>query len=510
MTPSLKERLSVLSRDQLEDMLITLVNENPSIEPRIQHIMHEYEHEQKSPPHLPATLSRHTTIDTSPYRHRVQAVLRAAPSMLSELDTEYYTSCIIEGIKNIADDACAYINNGDGNNALILLNAVTEEFAPIWSELDNADGEADIYLDELGMLWAEALLTADVTAEERQHWHEKFVAWQQKLSTYGMDYIFQIAQLAALEGWDDPILQRVLHGDTDAWSEHDQSTAKQETWTPDTYLHSTGNRKNLIQIRLGILEQQQRHEEFLYLAQAAGNMFQYITKLAEVGRAKEALKISLGHFTEAYQSLALAKTMHKHGETDKAMRVAELGLLLHAPHKALATWLCDLATEQGNTALALRAAQVAFKEVCTLPTYLTVQDLAGDAWPTIRTELLEHVRQYDTNISDKADIFLHEALIDDAIALVESDLYNYSLLDRVLEAAIPQRPNWVISRGSRAAEQPVAEGKSQYYHYAVNRLSLVKQAYQQLDKVADWIGYLQDLKQRYGRKRTFISMLQRL
>src|SRR3712207_8883120 len=59
--------------------------------------------------------------------------------------------------------------------------------------------------------------------------------------------------------------------------------------------------------------------------------------------------------------------------------------------------------------------------------------------------------------------------IDDAIAVVEKSA-NYDLLQRVMDAAIGHRPDWVIEAAKKQAERIMDAGQAQSYDYAVNWL----------------------------------------
>jgi len=68
------------------------------------------------------------------------------------------------------------------------------------------------------------------------------------------------------------------------------------------------------------------------------------------------------------------------------------------------------------------------------------------------------------------DIFLHEGLIDDAIAAVDHDA-AYTLVRRVAGAAVTSRPDWVVRAARRQAEALMDGGQSMYYHAAARWLT---------------------------------------
>jgi sugar phosphate isomerase/epimerase len=90
---------------------------------------------------------------------------------------------------------------------------ITDEYVHGWTDLDDSDGELGAVFDDLGAPWAEAILTADLTPAERQTWAERLAEWQAETADYGIDTAFEAAQAAAVQGWDDAGLQRMLRGE---------------------------------------------------------------------------------------------------------------------------------------------------------------------------------------------------------------------------------------------------------------------------------------------------------
>ena len=99
---------------------------------------------------------------------------------------------------------------------------------------------------------------ADLSPAEREQWALKLTQWQGEISDYGLDGVFDAAQDAILHGWDHPPLQRVLRGEITrqgAWED-------EAPWFAD----------ELALARLEVLERQGRYQEYLYLAEAEGQM----------------------------------------------------------------------------------------------------------------------------------------------------------------------------------------------------------------------------------------------
>jgi uncharacterized Zn finger protein len=102
---------------------------------------------------------------------------------------------------------------------------------------------------------------------------------------------------------------------------------------------------------------------------------------------------------------------------------------------------------------------------------------------------------------------LHEGLIDDAIAIVtELSSYYSTVIYRVMDAAIPHNPDWVIANARRRAESIMDAGKAEYYHHAVDWIKKVRAAYLQSQRKADWSEYRAKLVQTHARKRKLMEL----
>jgi uncharacterized Zn finger protein len=481
--PPLDELLRPLSRDQLHSLLLTLAERMPAIIEPLEHellrIQTSADATQTAPPAPPR---RRTPVDTSTYRQQAEKIVGAVHGMRSRMDIYYYSSTAVTQMYELIAQADTFTENGDGDNALRILEAITEPYVDRWFELDDSSGETGQIFDTFGRAWAEALLTADLSPDEREDWQGKLEAWQADVGRYGIDTELEPAIIAARRGWDD-----------------DEGTK------PNEYIA-----RQVVKARLNVLERQGRTEEFLSLAREAGELARYAAMLVRAGRVPEAVETGLNDLTSAADVYTLATTLHEHGEIDAALQVAEHGLSMSETDDRLAGWLRGVAQQQGQHDLALRVAEVAFRSAASMKNYYAVQDLAGEQWEQIRSALLDHLRtQRGVLYDERVDIFLHEDLIDDAIKAVKHS-YSSTELDKVLAAAVEQRPDWVIQAGTKHAERIIDEGKAKYYDIAVRRLALVRRAYQHAGRAEEWRQYEAQLRDTHGRKRKLMDMLRQI
>lgn len=304
---------------------------------------------------------------------------------------------------------------------------------------------------------------------------------------------------ALRQGWDYPPLQRILQGNiTDLGSQ----AAEGE---PPDYAD------DLALIRLQILDRQERYQEYLYLAQAEGQTQQYLTMLSRLGRVEEAMGAAKTQITSMEEAFALAQTLREQGALEQALNIAQTGLTLPGNCRYdLPTWTSDLAEGLGDRQAALDARAIAFQAKPSFGDYCKVEELAGEAWSTVKADLLANLRAHQGwgTHEAKVDIFLNEGLIDDAIAAVSTlSSYETTLVHRVMDEAISQRPDWVIENARRRAESIMDRGKSESYYYAVEWLQKARAAYLQAGRQPEWSTYRAKLMQTHARKYKLMAML---
>jgi uncharacterized Zn finger protein len=408
----------------------------------------------------------------------------------------WHVGAVVNAVRQVLEQAQDFVAAGDGRNALAILEAITEAYVADWVELDDSDGEASTFFEDLGAVWTEAVLTADLTTRERQTWAQKLAAWQNEVDDYGVGEAFEAAMAAAEQGWDYPPLLRVLQGeitDKGAWEDEAPSYADE-----------------LAIARLNVLERQGRSQEYLYLAEAEGQTERYVTMLVHLGRVQEAVDYGLQYLGTTEEALALAKALREREALRAALQIAEHGLTLEGAKVSLATWMADLALGMGETERALEAALIAFRGAPEFAAYQRVQELAGERWSALRMELLARLRQ-DCSYAQPGivEIFLHEGLVEDAMHAVEKGA-SYSLLERVVDAAIPSHADWAVQICRQQAEPIMQQGQSQHYHHAARWLEKARAAYRTAGHEMEWQAYLAELLTRYRRKYSLIPRLEAL
>jgi uncharacterized Zn finger protein len=482
--PPLAELLAPLSREQLAALLVRLADAEPELIDLIEGMI-----ASTAPVVAVAAAATRVTpssIDTKSFIRQVRSVFSGYSA-----DEYYAAGGIVSSLDPALTTIRAALTNDDADGALALLEALTDEYGSRWYDYDDSDGELGDFFDQIGQLWAEALLAADLWPEARSSWLEKLQSWHAEAEEYGVEGL-AIGLQAAEEGWEAPWLKRALQGRAQ----------------PGEYAGGDWDRA-LPQIRLRVLERQGQVDAALNLAQAYGMAGEAALILARMGRSAEARELGMAQLNTATEALALAQALLNQQDTTGALVVGERGLSLAEPRAELAIWLMDLAQRAGSSDLALRAGEEALRSTPSLALYQQLPALAGSNWPAVRERVLSMLRSSGGwgTTGGRIDIFLHEGMLDNAIALVEEPYAQSDDLLRVMNAALSERPDWVITKAKARAESIIDATKSQYYTSAVEWLRQVRAAYLSSGRKTEWDGYYQELRANNRRKSKLIALL---
>jgi uncharacterized Zn finger protein len=499
---TLETILAPLNREALQNILLRLAESQPKLVAEIKSEIAKLPHALVSQTIIqgnrlssPVT-SPPATLAPTHIRKQVRLALKATNSSRDydqwDDDGSDRLTDLEEGITPLIELADALVEAGDGRGALPTLEAITDELVDGWDMVEDVIGEPDELFEDLGRAWAEALLSADLTPQEREDWAERLQAWWDAGGFDGLE----VAVEAATQGWDYPPLVRVLQGeitDKGAWEDEPADCADA-----------------LAIARLNVLERQGRWQEAANLAEAESQDARYMTLLIKLGRAQEAVEVGMKVLTSANAALALAKTLQESGETTLAVRIAEHGFGLSSPFYPLAIWLRDTALAIGDIERAIRIAQAAVREYPNLSDYIQLQEMAGEQWPSMREAVLTDVRtskHYD--VSSRVDIFLREKLWEDALHAVR-DSWDYALVARVVEILTSELPLQVLPICTHQAARIMDAGKADRYHYAAEWVGRARNAYRAAGQESQWQEYKASLLATHHRKYKLVPMLRSL
>jgi uncharacterized Zn finger protein len=431
------------------------------------------------------------------YRRQVRNILHSLDGYRMS-EAYWMMGDMVQQLEQVRDSALQFLEAGDGEAALTILMAELEEVADSFEQFDDSDGELGSFLSELGEPLAEAILSADLTEKERDGLSSRLTPIADELSDYGIEGL-QVAVIALEQGWGD-VDTNLVRNERVGVDEEDWDEASEEEWIDED---------ELTQARLNVLDRQGKVEEYLALCQQANEHRRYALKLLELGRKEEAMQTAMNRMTSAEDALIVSQSLHNLDHLDDALAVGERGLTLTGNKHALGVWLAPLEEAQGRTEQALLAYRAAFASLPSLKLYRTIQRLAGSRWEQLKEQLMGSLRSH-TDPDVLVDVYLFEEDWDSAIRLAEQFARNYTLLEKVADAVISYRSDWVIQISREQAEGLIDKTQSKYYPYAARWLMKMKQAHIQSERKAEWLDYLDRLKTTYARRPALQTELRRL
>jgi len=190
--PELEETLSVLEREELKDLVLKLAERFPSLGEAIEG---EIALSSSSEP-------RQVNVDA--IRRSLRASIRAQAYPEPYYDY-WHTSGDLDEARRILDGAWDLIRADDAPGALRVLEAITGEYleapdALDWEMMGDYGGELLDFFEEVGSALTEALLSVELTPEEREDYGAKLDVWMGELGDYGVGDTFGATYLAIGQG----------------------------------------------------------------------------------------------------------------------------------------------------------------------------------------------------------------------------------------------------------------------------------------------------------------------
>lgn len=514
---SMDELLKGLNEAELRHILMDLLESNPHLANSIEITITGF----KAPaikPIFPLDKksskfieTQSSTVDVTVFKRKAQDIIQHAENWQDRYGYYYDDEGDDEGLWESVNDfmelfngARPWLDAGDGQNALLILDAVMDSFIFWCTDLEEFIDLEDT-LDKINTLFAESFLSVSLSQEEREQWEETLHGWEDMISGMGFDVLCAEPMITLWQAWEYPLLQDILKGKT--------SDKIDWEYNPDDYdldeEHLVDYDIDLTSIYLNVLEQQGRDQEFLNLAKAQEEFIRYVSMLVKLDRNHEAMAAALEHFKTAAEAEKISGMLYDKGMRENALKIATHGLSLEGTKYNIARWLRDEAAKDDSKDLALKAAKVAFVETFLFDDYLALKRLAGTSWDAMKSEFLLHP---DNNIfSDVIKIYLNEGMLKEAMAFIDKDRYcSFSSTKKVVDAVYKQFPDWAILQCKRQGEPSMNQGKSKYYEYSVRWVERAGRAYLAAGRQKKWNDYLEGLIKKHHRKYSLRPRLEAL
>jgi uncharacterized Zn finger protein len=438
-----------------------------------------------------AERKRQIQVSEQTYRKQINRILKGAYRGYYYYD-DYYDDWskpgYVDDLEEVRETAVKFLEVGDDEGALIILRVLLEELTEDYDGEMDYNGDLASVIQDIGMPLAEAILS--VKLESSTH-SELERAFQEVFDD--LDETIEESEL-------EVILAALEHG----WEELPDEDTEWETYEEEYWMVLD----QLKQARLNVLARKGDDDAFLGLAEKS-DAKRYTLKLIELGRLDEAVEASekLENTNDAF---AVAQKLREVGRLKDAVALAEKGLELGGYYlNQLALWLAPLEESQGRTEMALLAYRTAYIESPSIEIYRHIKRLAGTNWENLQPALIQKADEKYSK-DTLVDIHLEEDDWDAAIQIAEKDSWSFNLLEKVADAVIPYRPDWVICVSLKQSDDLIEKTQSKLYPIAAHWLERAKKAYQQKGQNAEWQAYINNLRTTYARRPALQREIQRL
>lgn len=473
---SVMELLAGLEKDTLIALILRLVERDPDLYDALELAMPAAKIAAQ-PAASGTARKRQTQVSEETYRKQINRILKQA--YRGDYYDDWNEPGYIGDLQEVLETGIKFLDAGDPEGALIILRVLLEELTEDYDGDMDYNGDLACVIQDIGMPLAEAILNVELDAGA----HDELQGAIQNILD-NLDEMIEAEHeleliLAALEhGWDD------LPDEETEWEDYEE-----EYWMV---------LDKLKQARLNVLARQGDDEAFLKSAEKS-DVKRYTLKLIELGRVDEAVKASekLENTSDAF---TVAQKLREVGRLSEAIALAEKGLEMGGYYLSqLALWLAPLEESQGRNDMALLAYRTAYDEAPSIETYRLIKRLAGANWENLQPALIRKAGEgYSKEVL--VDIHLEEKDWDAAIKVAEQDIWSFKLLEKVAEAVILYRTDWVIHVSLNQSDKLIAKTQSKLYPIAAHWLERAKKAYHQKGQDAEWQAYIDNLRATYARR----------
>ena len=476
---SVYELLESLSKDEIISVISKMVNRYPELYTWLQN-----ETLVVSETSQPVQLQGKSRVSQAVYQNQIRRILRSLDGYRMS-EAYWMMGDMVAQLSQIGDTAFEFLQAGDAQGALIIFSTLFIETGKGFSGFDDSDGYLSGFIEDLALPLCDAILSASLSNAERIKLYKKLEPIIRDLHSYGFDDL-DVILIAINRGWsDEPFMEA-------------------EDYNP-RYANS------LNEVKLNILERKNHVEEYLKLCLKSGAIVRYVLKQIEIGEIDRALEVAFKNIASSSEACTVAIALREANRLSDALRLAEKGLEMEGRKNELGLWLGPIEETQGRTEQAIQAYLAAYYEAPTLDLYNALKQLNAENWLHLRPILLLKLQENPSHVRVLADVYLAEQEWDQAIAIAgKVSQWDYVLVEKVVDAVLPHRPDWVIQACEAQADGLIARTQSKYYSIAVNWLGKMKKAYISTGRKAEWLEYLENLKAKYYRRPALRAELRRL
>lgn len=188
--PTVDMLLTGLDRDTLLDLLQSLLNRQPELVDWVEARLTLRRQPETPVQPSPALRQRVTPLNTDLLRRQIREAKQAF-----DYDDRYRSdeSDLVQTLRELLMQAGHFVEGGD-RSGLDILAVIAEEMVDDWIDYDHDGDTFSVFFEDLGRLLTEAILTVELSQQERDEWADRITQWQGQLED---EYGLEIASLDA-------------------------------------------------------------------------------------------------------------------------------------------------------------------------------------------------------------------------------------------------------------------------------------------------------------------------
>jgi hypothetical protein len=387
-------------------------------------------------------------------------------------------------LNDFLDAISDLVDNRRNVEAMTLLTELTQRVVDAWEVLVNSDESAYMFVNDLTEVWLEAVLSEPLSSEKREKLLASVKEWHECFANYGN------ASMAAL-------LLALKYGPD--WTAMEQ----------DPEFFHLDYRMMVATAWLFCLDRDGDDFGYLQYSEAAGLHLLHALRLISVHRLSDAKSYASQHVRDELELRMMVLVMARINlEEAFQFGLERWNELVEAP--MLASVLAEWAETLNQTESLLSLHQSAWPSDPSIERYRRLKELSKDRWAEISPDLLA-VYKSGVHPDDGVTVLIAEGQFDDMIALIEkTPMINDATLKQAAEAAISERPQWVIEFFSKRAMEIMDAGRHEEYERAAEYASYARDGYLKLNQAKNWNRWKAWVLARHKRKDTLTPLIRSL
>ncbi|MBF0469645.1 MAG: hypothetical protein HQK61_12295, partial [Desulfamplus sp.] len=155
----LKELVRKKSLEELKSLILKIADNNADMEHLFVKYLSETDHVVYGDDIEAGRDSNMPLVDPVPFAKKIGSIIKKYENRSNSDDA-------IAEISDLVDEALEFVSNGDGSNALVVMEAIINGYVKQWMNLDGSMSDTALFFEDLDMALSKSILMTDNTRDE--------------------------------------------------------------------------------------------------------------------------------------------------------------------------------------------------------------------------------------------------------------------------------------------------------------------------------------------------------